>query len=166
MNLRFVLASFLKIYFISCGIIVSIIKKSPCLAAMVTHLSILSSAFRHFYVGCITNSQYDQLPVALIAQLVEHYTDMVACSQDTDIAEVMGSVDLPDQNFFFLLDPDSQQLHIVLFFFLGLGALFCCSFFCPLDQPCKTLQTVQVAPRGFESCSSLNFFSGFLFAAS
>ena len=29
--------------------------------------------------------------------------------------------------------------------FLVLGTLFCCSFFCPLDQPCKTLQTVQFA---------------------
>ena len=32
-------------------------------------------------------------------------------------------------------------------FFLVSGALFRCSFFCPLDQPCKTLQTVQVAPK-------------------
>ena len=30
--------------------------------------------------------------------------------------------------------------------FLGLGTLFCCSFFCSLDQSCKTLQTVQLAP--------------------
>ena len=42
----------------------------------------------------------------------------------------------------FSLDPDNLQLHC----FLGLGTLFCCSFFCPLDKPCKTLQTVQVAP--------------------
>ena len=41
----------------------------------------------------------------------------------------------------FSLDPDNLQLHC----FLGLGALFC-SFFCPLDQPCKTLQTVHAAP--------------------
>ena len=40
----------------------------------------------------------------------------------------------------FSLDPDNLQLHC----FLGLGALFCCSFFCPLDQTCRTLQTVQV----------------------
>ena len=26
--------------------------------------------------------------------------------------------------------------------------MFCCSFFCPLDQPCKTLQTVQGRPSG------------------
>ena len=39
-----------------------------------THLMIL--------IGCITNSQYDQLPVGLIAQLVENCTG---------IAEVMGS---------------------------------------------------------------------------
>ena len=36
----------------------------------------------------------------------------------------------------FSLDPDNLQLHC----YLGLGALFCCPFFCPLDQPCKTLQ--------------------------
>ena len=29
--------------------------------------------------------------------------------------------------------------------FLGLATLFCCSLFCSLDQPCKTLQTVQGA---------------------
>ena len=29
--------------------------------------------------------------------------------------------------------------------FLGLWALFCCSFFCPLGQPCKTLQIGQLA---------------------
>ena len=29
-------------------------------------------------------------------------------------------------------------------FFLGLGALFCCSFFCPLDQSCKTLIVSQM----------------------
>ena len=41
------------------------------------------------------------------------------------------------------LHPDNLQLH----FFLGLGTmLLCCSFFCPLDQPCKMLQTVQVTP--------------------
>ena len=37
---------------------------------------------------------------------------------------------------------------------LGLGTLFCCSFFCSLDQPCKTLQTFQVAPK-FWALSSL-----------
>ena len=31
----------------------------------------------------------------------------------------------------FSLDPDNLQLHR----FLGLGALFCCLFFCPLHQP-------------------------------
>ena len=38
----------------------------------------------HLFIlhGYITNSQYDQLPVGLIAQLVEHCTG---------IAEVMGS---------------------------------------------------------------------------
>ena len=41
-----------------------------------------------------------------------------------------------------LLDPENLQLHC----FVGLGALSCCSFFCPLDQSCKTLQMVQAAP--------------------
>ena len=53
------------------------------------------------------------------------------------------SVDLHLSKALFSLDPDKLQLHC----FLGLGALFCCSFFCPLDQPCKTLQTVQVSPQ-------------------
>ena len=53
------------------------------------------------------------------------------------------SVDLHPTKPLFSLDPDNLQLHC----FLGLGALFCCSFFCPLDQPYKTLQTVQVAPE-------------------
>lgn len=39
----------------------------------------------------------------------------------------------------FSLDPDNLRLRC----FLGLGALFYCSLFCPLNQPCKT---VQVAP--------------------
>ena len=30
--------------------------------------------------------------------------------------------------------------------FLGLGTLFCCLFFCPLDQSFKTLEIVEVAP--------------------
>ena len=33
------------------------------------------------------------------------------------------------------LGPDNLQLHCSL----GLGRLFCCSFFCSLDHPCKTL---------------------------
>ena len=40
------------------------------------------------------------------------------------------------------LDPYNLQLHC----FLELGSLFGCSFFCPLDQPCKTLKMVQVTP--------------------
>ena len=51
-------------------------------------------------------------------------------------------VDLHLSKALFSLDPDNLQLHC----FLGLGALFFCSFFCPLDQPCKTLQTVLVVP--------------------
>ena len=44
----------------------------------------VSYIYIHLFIlhGCITNSQYDQLPVGLIAQLVEHCTG---------IAEVMGS---------------------------------------------------------------------------
>ena len=29
-----------------------------------------------------------------------------------------------------------------VYWFLGLGALFCCSLLCSLDQPCKTLQAL------------------------
>ena len=52
-------------------------------------------------------------------------------------------VDLHLSKALFSLDPGNLQLHC----FLGLGALFCCSFFCPLDQPCKMLQMVQVTPN-------------------
>ena len=48
------------------------------------------------------------------------------------------AVDLHLSKALFSLDTDNPQLHCVL----GLGALFCCSFFCPLDRPYKTLQTV------------------------
>ena len=41
----------------------------------------------------------------------------------------------------FSLDPNNLQLHC----FSVLGTLYCCLFFCPLNQPCKTLQTVQLA---------------------
>ena len=44
------------------------------------------------FTGKIKNSQYDQLPVGLIAQLVEHCTG---------IAEVMGFESLSSLNFFF-----------------------------------------------------------------
>ena len=57
-------------------------------------------------------------------------------------SEFNSAVDLHSSKALFSLDPDNLQLHC----FLGLGALFCCSFFCPLYQPCKTLQTVQVDP--------------------
>ena len=57
----------------------------------------------------------------------------------------LKTVDLQLSKALFSLDPDNLQL-VPALFFLGLGALFCCSFFCSLDQPCKTLQTVQVAP--------------------
>ena len=57
---------------------------------------IYSFAFFNFY-GCITNSQCDQFPDGLIAQLVEHYTGIVEVMGSnpvkhcTGIAEVMGS---------------------------------------------------------------------------
>ena len=65
----------------------------------------------------ITNSQYDQLPVALIVQLVERCT----C-----IAEVLGSIDLHLSKALFSLDPDNQQLYcfflfVFFFFFFFLG---------------------------------------------
>ena len=43
--------------------------------------------------------------------------------------------------FHYSLDPYNLQLHCSL----ELGALFCYSFFCSLDQPCKTLQMVLFA---------------------
>ena len=41
-----------------------------------------------------------------------------------------------------LLEPDNLQLHC----FLCADVLFCCSFFCPLDQWYDTMQTVQATP--------------------
>ena len=81
---------------------------SPCsclscvLTARIFVLFNLSSAVQiydvsyiHFHLfiihGYITNSQYDQLPVGLIAQLVEHCTG---------IAEVMGSNPVQASIFF------------------------------------------------------------------
>ena len=52
------------------------------------------------------------------------------------------TVDLHLSKALFSLDPDNIQMYC----FLGLGALFCSSFFCPLNQPCKTLQMVQATP--------------------
>ena len=52
----------------------------------------------------------------------------------------MKTVDLHLLKALFSLDPDNLQLRS----FLNLGTLYSCSFFCPLDQLCKTLQTVQV----------------------
>ena len=53
----------------------------------------VSYIYIHLFIlhGYITNSQYDQLPVGLIAQLVEHCTG---------IAEVMGSNPVQAWNFF------------------------------------------------------------------
>ena len=45
-----------------------------------------------------------------------------------------------------LISLDHYNLLLLIISFLGMGSLFCCSFFCPLDQPSETLQTVQVAP--------------------
>ena len=47
-------------------------------------------------------------------------------------------IDLHLSKALFSQDPDNRQLHC----FVGLGALF----FCSLDQSCKTLQKVQIAP--------------------
>ena len=58
------------------------------------------------------------------------------------VTRIPVAVDLHLSKVLFSLDPDNLQLHC----FLGLGALFCCSFFCPLNEPCKTLQMVW-APR-------------------
>lgn len=52
-------------------------------------------------------------------------------------------VDLHLSKSIFSLDPDNLPLCC----FLGLGALLCCSFFCPLKQLSKTLQTAQVTPH-------------------
>ena len=55
------------------------------------------------------------------------------------------TVDLHFSKALFSLNPDNLQLN-----FLRLGALFCCSFFCSLDQPCKTMQMVRVAAIKYE----------------
>ena len=47
----------------------------------------------------------------------------------------------------FSLDPVKLEQHC----FLGLGTLFYCSFFCPFEQPCYTLQMVQIAPIPLQS---------------
>ena len=72
---------------------------------------------------------------------VQGYINMF-CSLNSCKPYVSEAEDLHLSKSLFSLDPDNLQLHC----FLGLGALFCCLFFCSLDQPCKTLQTVQVAP--------------------
>ena len=64
----------------------------------------------------------------------------------TGLHWVFKPVDLHLTKALFSLNPDNLQLHC----FLQLGTLFCCLFFCPLDQPFKTLQTVQVPP--FKHC--------------
>ena len=51
-------------------------------------------------------------------------------------------VDMHLSKALFPLDPDNLLLHC----FLGLGTMFCCSFFCSLEPPCKTLQMLQVTP--------------------
>ena len=56
------------------------------------------------------------------------------------------SVNLHLSKVLFSLDPDNLQLHC----FLGLEALFCCSFFCSLRQPCKTLQMARAYGRTCE----------------
>ena len=76
------------------------------------------------------------------------------------------TLDLHLSKALFSLDPENLQLHC----FLGLGALFCCSFFYSLDQPCTTLQTVQVASRrnashGGRTSSGFVTSSGFRFTS-
>ena len=58
------------------------------------------------------------------------------------IIQLSRKVDLHLSKALFSLNSDNLQLHC----FFGLETLFYCSFFCPLNQTCKTLQTVQVAP--------------------
>ena len=76
------------------------------------------------------------------------------------------SVDLHVSKALFSLDPDNLQLHC----FIGLGSLFCCSFFCPLDQPCKALQMAQVTPAKWSDSLTIqmlrkrvSYFLAFLF---
>ena len=55
---------------------------------------------------------------------------------------IYAPVDLHPSKTLFSLDTDNLQLHS----FLGLGAFgSVVRSFCPLDQPCKTLQIMQVA---------------------
>ena len=70
-------------------------------------------------------------------------------------------MDLHPSKALFSLDPDNLQLHC----FLGLGALFCCSFLCPLDQPCKMLQTMQVASGGVIKFGACVYFFAILVSA-
>ena len=63
--------------------------------------SSLITKFKQVYYGYITNSQSDQLPVGLIAQLVEHCTG---------VAEVMGSN--PVQAWIFFQALISQLLRL------------------------------------------------------
>ena len=53
------------------------------------------------------------------------------------------SVNLHLSKALFSLDPDTLQLHC----FLGLGALLCCSFFCPLGQPYSKLHVANGTGR-------------------
>ena len=53
------------------------------------------------------------------------------------IIQLRRTEDLHLTKALFSLDPDNLQLH----YFLGLGELCCCSFFCSLYQPLKTFDS-------------------------
>ena len=102
-----------------------------CLSCVVTAriflLFYLSSAVQiyvsyiyiHLFIlhGYITNSQYDQLPVGLIAQLVEHCTG---------IAEVMGSNPVQAWIFFRLSFRNCLSCVVTARIFLLFVRSFCC----------------------------------------
>ena len=58
------------------------------------------------------------------------------------IIQLSRKVDLHLSKALFSLDSDNLQLHC----FFRAGNIVLLFVLCPLDQPCKTLQTVQVAP--------------------
>ena len=113
----------------------------------------------HLFIlhGYITNSQYDQLPVGLIAQLVEHCPG---------IAEVMGSN--PVQASIWSFMRSSNICSIYLHSFIHPSRVYYELTIWPasswLDSSVGRALHRHRRGHGFESRSSLNFFSGFLFA--
>ena len=71
--------------------------------------------------------------------------DISICRNLFQLGTFKITIDLHLSKALFSLYPDNLQVHC----FLGVGALSCCSFFCSLDQPSKTLQTVEVAHKIF-----------------